>query len=240
MKSRSSTTPCSPGNRTCLLAAAILAVVGCSVKPLPPPPDQAKPVPVAAEPDKPTILTLEYGNRSSKASIQIDLSGTDIQLEMTGSRDSLRRPVPPSVSPATQAPSSAQPVVVNVSQNPSRLAAPPDDSGTLLARRIVDSAAPKADPGMSDSTLRKVVQRIRRSQELFYAGRYPEAEDQVRRANELKATAEGLALAGSIAWVRKDKEGARRNWLAARELDPDFPGLSAVLEPEPVRQDPSR
>lgn len=240
MKSRSSTTPCNR-LRFGLAAASILAVAGCSVKPLPLPPDQAKPAPVAPEPEKPTILTLEYGNRSSKASIQIDLSGTDIQLEMTGSRDSLRRPPPASAPPAhAQGPSAAQPVVVNVSQNPSRLAAPPDDSGTLRARRIVDSAAPKADAGMSDSTLRKVVQRIRKSQELFYAGRYPEAEDQVRRANELKATAEGLALAGSIAWVRKDKEGARRHWLAARELDPDFPGLSAVLEPEPVRQDPSR
>lgn len=240
MKSRSSTTPCNRLRRAGLLAACILTVAGCSVKPLPPPPDQAKPVPAATEPDKPTILTLEYGNRSSKASIQIDLSGTDIQLEMTGSRDSLRKPLPAAPQTASHNLSSGQPVVVNVAQNPSRSAAPLDDSGTIRARRIVDSAIPAGDPGMSDSTLRKVVQRIRKSQELFYAGRYPEAEDQVRRANELKATAEGLALAGSIAWVRKDKDGARRNWLKARELDPDFPGLSAVLESEPARQDPTR
>lgn len=238
MKSRSSTTPCSRAGGAGLLAASIVAVAGCSVKPLPPPPDQAKPAPVAPEPEKPTILTLEYGNRSSKASIQIDLSGTDIQLEMTGSRDSVRKAPPASSAAAGASPSGAQPVVVNVSQNPSRSVA--EDSGSLRVRRIVDSASPKGDPGISDSTLRKVVQRIRKSQELFYAGRYPEAEDQVRRANELKPTAEGLALAGSIAWVRKDKEGARRKWLEARELDPDFPGLSAVLESEPARQDPSR
>lgn len=239
MKSRSSTTPCNRLRRAGALTMSVVVVAGCSVKPLPPPPDQAKPVPVATEPDKPTILTLEYGNRSSKASIQIDLSGTDIQLEMTGSRDSLRKPSPAAPQAASHNLSNGQPVVVNVSQNPSRPVGP-DDSGTVRARRIVDSAIPAGDPGMSDSTLRKVVQRIRKSQELFYAGRYPEAEDQVRRANELKATAEGLALAGSIAWVRKDKDGARRNWLKARELDPDFPGLSAVLESEPVGQDPTR
>ena len=235
MKSRSSTTPCS---RVCLLAASVLAVAGCSVKPLPPAADQALPPFISPEPEKPTILTLEYGNRSSKASIQIDLSGTDVQLEMTGSRDSIRKQPSAAASTAAQAPPTAQPVVVNVSQNPSRPVA--EDSGSLRVRRIVDSASPKGDQGISDSTLRKVVQRIRKSQELFYAGRYPEAEDQVRRANELKPTAEGLALAGSIAWVRKDKEGARRKWLEARELDPDFPGLSAVLESEPARQDPSR
>jgi len=199
-----------------------------------------------AEPEtqqKPTILTLEYGNRSAKASLQLDLTGTDVQIEMSGARtknDTAWRnaPAPAAYAPSPSQPQnpSGQPVVVNVTSAPGanqgrQQASPaPEDSGTLRVRRIVDSTVTITTNKTPDSTLRKVVSHIRKSQELFYAGRYAEAEDKARRANELKPTAEGLALAGSIAWVRKDKDGAMRNWTQARELDPEFPGLAAMLD----------
>lgn len=205
-------------------------------------PFKSAPAEPAESPQKPTILTLEYGNRSSKASLQLDLSGTDVQVEMSGSRaktDTAWRNTPssPAATPGQQSSNgqpSGSPVVVNVSSGAAgrdpRQASGPEDSGTMRVRRIVDSTVTITTNKTPDSTLRKVVQNIRKSQELFYAGRYAEAEDNARRANELKPTAEGLALAGSIAWVRKDKEGARRNWTMARELDPDFPGLSQMLD----------
>lgn len=197
-------------------------LAGCAAQPRPVPTALLRPEvePVA---EKPTILTLEYGNRSSRASVQIDLSGTDVQLDMSGSRegrDTAIRARPGATDP----------------RHPWQAVPPPEDEGTLKARRIVDSTRIKSGD-IPDSTLRKVVQHIRRSQEMFYAGRYPEAEDNARRANELKPTAEGLALAGSISWVRKDRENARRNWLAARELDPGFPGLAGVLDSAAPRQE---
>jgi tetratricopeptide (TPR) repeat protein len=192
-------------------------------------------------PRKPTILTLEYGNKSSKASLQLDLSENDVQIEMSGSRtktDTAWRNAPAGspyapTSPQAQNSPTGQPVVVNVTSGGAsgrQAAAQPEDSGTMRVRRIVDSTVTITTNKTPDSTLRKVVSHIRKAQELFYAGRYAEAEDKARRANELKPTAEGLALAGSIAWVRKDKEGAMRSWSQARELDPDFPGLSAMLD----------
>jgi hypothetical protein len=235
MKSRSSTTRSKRRFRRFVLVCQALGLVaatgivspGCAVQPPPnvPGPTQLPFSEQVAE--KSTILTLEYGNRSSKASVQIDLSGTDVQLDMSGSRlpkDS----TPRAPSKATKTASS------DVDASP----ATADDEGTRKARRLVDSTRVQAGDG-SDSALRKVVQYIRKSQEMFYAGRYAEADDNARRANELKPTAEGLALAGSISWVRKDRETARRDWLAARQLDPDFPGLAGVLDSAAPRQESS-
>lgn len=207
-----------------LVAATGVVSPGCAVHPPPVAPAPVPPSVSEPSPEKATLLTLEYGNRSSKASVQIDLSSTDVQLDMSGSR-------PPKDTAAKSAGSA--------SAEPARAAAPVvDDEGTRLARRLVESTRVQPGEG-SDSTVRKVVQHIRKSQELFYAGRYAEAEDNARRANELKPTAEGLALAGSISWVRKDRASARRHWLAARELDPDFPGLAGVLDSAAPRQEPS-
>lgn len=230
MKSRSSTTRSKRRLRRFLLVCQALALVaatgtvspGCAVHP---PPVAPVPVPTPApapSPEKATLLTLEYGNRSSKASVQIDLSSTDVQLDMSGSR-APKDTAAKSAGSAIAAP--AKPTVAVV-----------DDEGTRMARRLVESTRVQSGEG-SDSTVRKVVQHIRKSQELFYAGRYAEAEDNARRANELKPTAEGLALAGSISWVRKDRESARRHWLAARDLDPDFPGLAGVLDSAATRQE---
>ncbi|MEK7393681.1 MAG: hypothetical protein AAB214_14070 [Fibrobacterota bacterium] len=215
---------------------------GCAGQPYMPPMEPFKSAPDPDPPRKPTLLTLEYGNKSSKASLQLDLSENDVQIEMSGSRtknDTAWRNAPAGSpyaqsSPQAQNNPTGQPVVVNVTSGPNQgrqqASAGPEDSGTMRVRRIVDSTVTITTNKTPDSTLRKVVSHIRKSQELFYAGRYAEAEDKARRANELKPTAEGLALAGSIAWVRKDKESAMRSWSQARELDPDFPGLSAMLD----------
>lgn len=208
-----------------LVAATGIVSPGCAVQPEPTVPGPTQPKFVEPSAEKSTILTLEYGNRSSRASLQIDLAGTDVQLDMSGSRL-------PKDSGA-RATKSVKAELLASSPEPAPAAAP-DDEGTRKAKSLVESTRVPSDE-VADTTLRKVVQCIRRSQELFYAGRYAEAEDNARRANELKPTAEGLALAGSISWVRKDRANARRNWLAARELDPDFPGLADVLDSVPPR-----
>jgi hypothetical protein len=236
MKSHSSTTRSKRRFRRFVLVCQALALVaatgivspGCAVHPPPGAQAPAPAVPLQTPPEKPTLLTLEYGNRSSKASLQIDLSSTDVQLDMSGSR-------PPKDTAARTAAKPAGSTATEPSPQPAA-AAVAEDEGTQRARRLVEST--RVQPGEApDSTVRKVVQLIRRSQEMFYAGRYAEAEDNARRANELKPTAEGLALAGSISWVRKDRQTARRHWQAARELDPDFPGLAEVLDSAAPRQE---
>lgn len=236
MKSPSSTTRSKRRFRRFVLVCQALALVaatgivspGCAIHPPPETPAPAPPAFTETPPEKPTLLTLEYGNRSSKASLQIDLSSTDVQLDMSGS----------SLPKDTNARAAAKPAG-SPNADPSRhpaTAPVAEDEGTQKARRLVESTRVQSGE-VSDSTVRKVVQHIRKSQELFYAGRYAEAEDNARRANELKPTAEGLALAGSISWVRKDRETARRHWLAARALDPDFPGLAGVLDSAAPRQE---
>jgi hypothetical protein len=208
-----------------LVAATGIVSPGCAVQPPPTVPGPTQPPFSEQAAEKSTLLTLEYGNRSSKASVQIDLSGTDVQLDMSGSR----------VPKDTTARAAAKPAKVAASDAPTDPATS-DDEGTKKAKRLVESTRVQSGDG-SDTALRKVVQYIRKSQEMFYAGRYAEADDNARRANELKPTAEGLALAGSISWVRKDRANARRNWLAARDLDPDFPGLAGVLDSAATRQE---
>jgi len=236
MKSRSSTTRSKRRFRRFVLVCQALGLVaatgivspGCAVQPSPTIPGPTQPAFQESIPDKSTILTLEYGNRSSQASVKIDLSGTDVQLDMSGSR------VPKDTS--ARAPKTAKTAPSDAASSSAPAPAAADDEGTQKAKRLVESTRVQSGDG-SDTALRKVVQYIRKSQEMFYAGRYAEADDNARRANELKPTAEGLALAGSISWVRKDHASARRNWLAARDLDPDFPGLAGVLDSTATRQE---
>jgi hypothetical protein len=183
---------------------------------------------VRAEPKQP-ILGLEYGNKSTRATLQLDLGNEDIQVEMVGSpakHDTQRTETSPRTTVA-RAPS------------PQLVQAPPpspDDSSTAQARRIVDSAANRPSrASVPDSVTRRVVGDIRKAQEAFYKGRYQETFDLALRSITIHPTPEGCALAGSAAWVLKDKESARRYWLQARALDPDFPGVAAMLESLPPR-----
>lgn len=101
------------------------------------------------------------------------------------------------------------------------------------ARMLADSAL-RGGNLATDSTTAKVVAAIRKAQECFYQGRYAEASDLARMAISIRPTAEAHALAGSISWVRKEREDARLHWLRSRELDPSFPGLKSVLDSLPT------
>lgn len=224
MRSTSSTSRSDFG-RTGGALGALLVCWGCATSA--PPPLRAEesfqPVPAAATETKAPVLGLEYGNLSTKATLQIDLGSEDVQVEMSGAparRDSAR-----TVS-VSQAPQSAVPVAA---PPPS----PPSDPTAQKARRLVDSAVPRTV--MPDSVTRRVVGSIRKAQEAFYKGRYPEAAESARRSVALWPTPEGWALLGSIQWIRGDKDEARRSWLKARDLDPDIPGLAAMLESIPAR-----
>ena len=230
MRSTSSTS-LSDTARVAVRLAALLVLWGCASS-APPPLRAEEPfqsVPSAAPEAKAPVLGLEYGNRSTKATLQIDLGSEDVQVEMSGSparRDTVKTV---SVAPALQP---AVPIVAPPPPPPPPPSAP-SDSTVQKARRLVDSAVPHA--AMPDSVTRRVVGSIRKAQEAFYKGRYPEAAESARKSIALWPTPEGWALLGSIQWTRGDKEEARRSWLKARELDPDFPGLAAMLESIPAR-----
>jgi len=189
---------------------------GCAPESVSPGPGvESAPLPaVRSDPKRPT-LGLEYGNRSTRATLEMDLGDEDIQVEMTGNRSARD-------TERTQAPRGS---------SSSRAA---DDSGAARARRIVDSASDRPSASsLPDSVTARVVAAIRLSQEAFYKGRYREAFDQARRSISIHATPEGCALAGSAAWVLKDMDSARRFWLQARALDPGYPGVSAMLDSLP-------
>lgn len=221
MSSTSSTTPSS------LRRAALLALLatGCATSvpagsaAAPEGERPAAPVPVAppAPPPAP-VLNLEYGNLSTKATFQVDLSGTDVHVELVGRRapaDTGR----PAAAGATG--SASRGVTENVTRT--------EEAVTGRARLLADSALRGAGQN-ADSTTARVVAAIRKAQEYFYQGRYSEASDAARRAISIRPTAEAHALAGSISWVRKEREDARLHWLRARELDPAFPGIASVLD----------
>jgi len=232
MKSISSTTR-SEFRRTRIEAAAFAALVflcGCATESVSTErtPEAAPPAPAAPRPEpKQPVLGLEYGNKSTRATLQLDLGDEDIQVEMSGN---------PSRGEAAAA--ETVPKVPRTPSAPLLQPSPPapDDSGAAQARRIVDSAStrpPRA--AVPDSVTRRVVGDIRKAQESFYKGRYQDSYDLALRSIAIHPTPEGCALAGSAAWVLKDKESARRYWLQARDMDPDFPGVATMLESLPPR-----
>jgi len=189
-------------------------------------PELSPPAPARAEPKQP-VLGLEYGNRSTRATLQLDLGSEDIQVEMSGNpanRDASQNEKSPKGQKNPSAPLLQPPPPA------------PDDSGAAQARRIVDSASTRPSrTAVPDSVTRVVVGDIRKAQEAFYKGRYQDSYEFALRSIAIHPTPEGCALAGSAAWVLKDKESARRYWLQARALDPDFPGVAAMLESLPSR-----
>jgi hypothetical protein len=246
MRSPSSTTASEPPpGRSALVLGVVSAALlaGCAAEPLsngtPPPQEQPTEQPVYAQDAKAPVLGLEYVNKSTRATLQLDMGSEDIQAVMTGSparRDSARAvagaPTPqPSSVQVVQAPAAAAPQSMS------------EDSLLARARRIVDSAVrateqsrPRDAAGKAsraavpDSVTRQVVAEIRKAQESFYKARYQEAAEHAARSIAIHPTPEGYALAGSICWTLKDKDGARKQWLLARDLDPDFPGLAAMLD----------
>lgn len=200
--------PTSSVSRSDFALVALLALAGCASHPtpatsgtLPPPtPDPAPPG---------TVVTLEFANGTSKASMQIDLSSTDLQLEM---RTRPRRDSAPA------------PRVDTLALRPSGL------PGTATSAAGPTPAAPTASaPAMTDSVTASVVAGIRKAQDLFVRRQYAESLAAADATIALRPTAEAQALAGSAAWTMGDREQARARWRAALALDPDCPGVAEAL-----------
>lgn len=217
MSSTSSTTP----SRIRKAAGLAVLLSGCAAfvpaERAPAAPEVVRTVAEPAAPSAPApVLTLEYGNRSTKATFQVDLSGSDVHVELSGR--ALR-------ADSTRTTPAARMVTESVVRS--------EDVMMPRARMLADSAL-RGGNLAADSTTAKVVAAIRKAQECFYQGRYAEASDLARMAISIRPTAEAHALAGSISWVRKEREDARLHWLRARELDPSFPGIKAVLDSLPT------
>lgn len=191
-----------------LPAAVILLLAGCAAQgvsgssaPSAPPPESAAPG---------TIVTLEFANATSRASMQVDLSSTDLQLEMRA------RPREDSSIRVASRPGSAAALPGTFS------GIPPEATSARSARSVPLSE--------TDSVTEAVVSGIRRSQDLFVRGRYSEALAAVESTIALRPTATAQALAGSALWSMGDRDGARRRWQAALVLDPSCPGVSEAID----------
>jgi len=148
-------------------------------------------------------VTLEFANATAKASMQIDLSSTDVQLDMRTRprKDSIVR------------------VRDTATLRPSNL---PGASPAAVA------AAP-ASPAPTDSVTRAVVAGIRLAQDRLLRGEFAAARSAVDASLALRPTPEAHALAGSIAWMGGDRDRARSEWKAALALDPSHPGVQEAL-----------
>lgn len=157
-----------------------------------------------------TQVKLEFANGSSRASMVVDLSATDLQLEMksSGRKDSNAAPKAPATAPVPA---------------PTQMSIP----GTAPVAAAPERATSAAKP---DSVTQEVVAGIRRAQDLFVRRQYAEALAAVDATIALRPTAEAQALAGSAAWSLGDREQARSRWSAALELDPNCPGVADALK----------
>lgn len=219
-----------------LLAGLVLA--GCSQTPPAGQPAQApvNPRHKAADPEtpRPTLITIEYGNSTSKASLQVDIANNDVYVDMSNTRARSVDTAKAS-APAPQAP---QVMMMPPMQQPQQQQQPSqpqvirhvnvDSSVREDTRRIVDASVRQGATD-SDGTTLKVTSSIRKAQDAFYKGSYEEAQILARRSIEARPTPEAHALAGSIAWTLKDYQLARFHWKQALTLDPDFPGVADML-----------
>ncbi len=218
MRSPSSTTRSEP-----LIAARLLTVGLCACGLL-----QASPSDAAPEP--PTVLNVQYGNQAARASLQVDLQGSDVYVEMTG-----RAPRGDSSSAASM------PMRETNASEDGRSSSHSSSSRTdsVFRReetRSIVEAAGRAEA--RDSVTARVVGAIRKAQEAFYQGNYADAQRLAQSSLEEHPTAEGYALSGSIAWVQKDYSMAGRQWRAALALNSEYPGVSAMLQKLPGKETP--
>lgn len=195
----------------------------------------------AATPEapRPTLVTIEYGNATSKASFQVDIANNDVYIDMSNARarvDTVRTPAVPAPTPQVQFLPAPQQGYAQQPSGPQEIRHVNVDSSVREdTRRIVDaSSRPLA--GDSGATL-KVTSTIRKAQDAFYRGSYDEAQILARKSIEVRPTPEAHALAGSIAWTLKDYPLARFHWKQALALDPDFPGVSDMLVRLPAETD---
>jgi len=231
-----------PSESRILLACALLSLSGCATKrSLPSAPKASNPT-VSQNADRPTMLNVEYGNAASHASIQVDLQSNDVYVEMNGAaprKDTVVRNV--------SATASASPQIVpiympqNGPQNVTGAGSSSVRTDSVIRReetRTIVEASAREQKASRDSVTARVVASIRKAQDAFYQGRYTDAQALAQRSIEDHATPEAHALAGSIAWVQKDYATARKQWNAALALDPEFPGVAAMIQKLPSETSP--
>lgn len=214
-----------------LLGSALLA--GCSQPPAPAPAAAPTPKHKAVEPEapRPTVLTIEYGNSTSKASLQVDIANNDVYVDMSNVRpriDTVKAPAAPAPQPMMMPQAQGYAPQPQPPQNQTIRTVNIDSSVREDNRKIVDASARSAS-GDSDGATLKVTSSIRKAQDAFYKGSYEEAQILTRKSIEARPTPEAHALAGSIAWTLKDYSLARFHWKQALTLDPEFPGVSEML-----------
>lgn len=211
------------------MVAARLLTVGLCVCGL----FQASPSGAAsAASESPTILNVQYGNQAARASLQVDLQGSDVYVEMTG-----RAPHGDSSSAAVPASAAAAPMREgHVSEEGRNSSSRTDSVFRREETRSIVEAAGRAEA--RDSVTAHVVGAIRKAQEAFYQGSYADAQRLAQSSIEEHPTAEGYALSGSIAWVQKDYATAGRQWRAALALNPEYPGVSVMLQKLPAKETP--
>lgn len=197
---------CASRSERTLVGAFVLALFlgGCASAPARPPaaalPGADLPPPAAQPPAPGTVVTLEFANATAKASMQIDLSSTDVQLEMR------TRPRKDSVLRVR------------------------DTTVLTRASLPGASPATAPSPAVAtDSVTRAVVAGLRQAQDHLLRGDLARARTAVDASLALRPTPEAHALAGSIAWVGGDRDRARSQWRAALALDPLHPGVAEAL-----------
>lgn len=204
-----------------------------------------------AEPDKGQgNLTFHYANKTTDANLAIDLSSTDVYLEMTGKTaqeqvdrlraqegkedahkaGSARKPAAPEEDAKAADPKGDEDGEPSEEKTePAKSAAAPG-KGLHKGPPKKPEPPPEEDPGDYEDVTSKVLSGIRRAQELFYQKQYPEALQAVRSSLDARPTAEGYALMGSIYFMQGQTGMARRQWMEALRLNPDMPAVVNMLE----------
>ncbi|MEO6097172.1 MAG: hypothetical protein ABIW76_16440 [Fibrobacteria bacterium] len=193
-------------------------------------------------------ISFHYSNKSTDANLAIDLGNTDLYMEMSGEPPKLangepavaeeKRPPPKPKAAKPQAqeqdqeePEQGEPEAPRAAMRKKAEAKPEARSE---AKKEADSKKelqlPEEEQADFTDVTSRVLAGIRKSQELFYQKRYPEAMQAVKSSLDARPTAEGYALAGSIHYMMGQGGMARRQWMEALRLNPDMPSVVNMLE----------
>ncbi len=109
------------------------------------------------------------------------------------------------------------------------------DSGSESGEQSVSSMEMKSSTDTllqseaSEELTEKVLEYLRKAQEAFYTTDFELALSYVEKSLQLKASAEGFALKGSILYMSDKLVGAKKAWNQALQLNPDMPGVIDML-----------
>lgn len=93
---------------------------------------------------------------------------------------------------------------------------------------LVDSIA--LSKMTSKELTEKVLANLRKAQEAFYKNDYDQALEYTNKSLDLKKTAEGFALEGSIYYMQDKLQEAQISWNKALQINPDIPGVMDMLK----------